>query len=146
MRNPEQLLEIARKIQELNPTFLISGSLALHFNGVKLRSDPKDIDVWQPLKTEIVLPEKSRFYDGGDGYEESAYDRKSYIIDEAKVDFFIGFEDCDTFDYSEHYKVIQGVKFLLPDEILKFKISHAVDKNYEGIKHKLDLIHILVNS
>lgn len=49
MADNAQLISIVNRLAEVNKTLVLSGSLALHLQGVSLRREPHDIDVVVPV-------------------------------------------------------------------------------------------------
>lgn len=141
----EELIKIAQEIQSLNDC-LISGSLALSLQKVKLRREPMDIDVFISDREKFKVPEGFKYHEGEDLYSESIFERVTYKKDKIKIDFFWFRESDDSYDLEPSYCYKNKLKLVSKEEVIKFKIEHALDKSYDGSKHKLDVIHILVNN
>lgn len=132
----ENLLNIAEEILAVNPDALLSGSVALNLQGKKTRREPEDIDIWIKDGKIKTIPGMSNL-DASDQYDESTYIRQSYIYKGVQIDFFYPAEQ----EREPYWRFYEGFKSILPEEIMKFKLDHALDTNYpEGQeKHLLDL-------
>lgn len=138
----EKLIEIAKKILAANPDAYLSGSLALKLQGHPNPTEPEDIDIWLPGRIKLI--EGMTAYSSSDRYEEKSHARESYMIDDVQVDFFYPVE------YPEWHPLTayeESMRLVAAEEILKFKVEHALDTDYmEGVrKHSADIIYILQN-
>lgn len=121
-----ELIEIAKEILSINPGCALSGSLALKANGLSIRREPKDIDIYLPWGVSFTkLESMTRFTGTGDNddYPEDDYNRDSYKVDRIQVDVFspVG-ADVPPLEFSP----IDGLNVVNSLDIIKFKISHAL--------------------
>ncbi len=148
----EKLIEVYKKIQELNPMIVLSGSLALSLQGIKIPREPHDIDIFIPIqwKDDFKLPEGMKFKEEDlCGYSQVEFFRRGFILDEIHIDVFFP-ESEDSFHPFEtvgmYYKGEQYVEMLKWDDIVSFKLSHGFDKSESKVKHKADVLYILQNN
>jgi len=141
----EKILELVKKIVELNPNIILSGSVALNLQQVKTRTAPNDIDFLLPFgSAKLKLPKDSNEVKdyNPDDYDSDEYRRERYKCDNVEFDVFI--QQSETM----HMEVIkrQGIRQLNKVDIISFKIKHALDFSVSRNKQKFDIIHILVNN
>jgi len=144
MENIKNLKEIASQILFHNSNSALSGSLALHLQGFKTRRKPSDIDITVPYNKPFTPITGMEHFDCSDDYDESDYTRGSYKFGDIKIDVFYPIKNkvLET-DIVWIDKPINAVKW---SEILKFKLEHSFDENYEDEKHRDDLIWFLQNN
>jgi len=151
-----KLSQIANEILEANPEGILSGSLALHKQGFKIRREPQDIDIFMPYGSKFIPIEGMVKYNGGNdgGYDDEDYERVTYkwtekaqdvpafLLDETLIDILTSVnEDFPTLKISEKGNYVSF------EEILKFKIAHSFGERLTGqLKHKHDIIHMLINN
>jgi len=138
----EKLKELAKRILKANPKAMLSGSFAMKLQGVDLRREPEDLDIWIPGEVKII--EGMEIYNSSSRYPDEDFIRESYIIDGVQVDFFVPVEYPEV---EPKWRYEAGLKVLLPEEIMKFKLEHGFD-DYSPIgqaKHLEDLIFIMQN-
>lgn len=138
----EKLIEIAKKILAANPEAYLSGSLALKLQGHPNPTEPEDIDIWLPGRIKLI--EGMTSYSSSDRYEEKSHARESYMVDGVQVDFFFPVENPEWHPTTAY---VDSMRLVNVEDILKFKIEHALDTDYmTGVrKHAADIIFILQN-
>lgn len=142
-----ELLETAKKILEANPSFALSGSLALNLQGIKTRREPKDIDLYSPLMSSGIVWIEGMEHDGyaaslGEQYDNEYYSVNPYKINGVSVDIF---ERIDN-DVPDLIMVTKGgIRCVAFFEIMKLKISHAYGKHFSKFKHKDDIAFMMSN-
>lgn len=141
----EHNLIIVKRILDANPHSLLSGSLALSLQGISLDRYLTDIDIWMPRNIEFRPIHGMDFADSGWWYPRGSHLVLSFIYqDDANenplfIDIFKARE--------EHYCApnsinINGIRMVLPVDILKFKLEHAMATNESDNKHAQDLIRM----
>ncbi len=144
------IAEIARAILKDNPAASLSGSIALKLQGVSLRREPKDIDIYLPYGVKLADTLGLVFledYQDGSG-DEPEFDRISYRYTAKDEKLF----DIDIFNPSQKRDdivcervYVDGLKLLPKEEIIKFKIMYAFDSSFSKWKHKDDIAHMMAN-
>ncbi len=152
-----KLSQLANEILQANPEGILSGSLALHKQGFKIRREPNDIDIFMPYGTKFVPTEGLVKYNRGNdgGYQDEDYERVTYkwiekaqdvpafLLDEILVDILTSVNpEFPTLRVSDKGNYISF------EEILKFKIKHTLgdERRNSRYKHKDDIIHMLINN
>lgn len=143
------LHEIAQKILKQNPGAALSGSLVLKAQGVPLRREPKDIDIYLPRFVEFnLLPGMKEDENDHDAYDEEYFMRRSYKYEGFQIDTFTPHEESEKDESTELFPDMDfdlGCKIISKFDILRLKMEHAFGEHYSRFKHRQDLIHILVN-
>lgn len=136
----DDLLTIAEEIIEQQESAFISGSLGLKSQGIKIRREPKDIDIVLSQGTKFQILDGMVKIEGmdNDEYENDYYDRISYKYKNVQVDIFKpldGVNDMLLSEYDDH--------IIHYSEIMKMKIMHAYGEHYTRYKHQKDIIHFM---
>jgi hypothetical protein len=80
----DQLLEIFNKVKSENPSVILSGSLALELQNLKLKRSPEDLDVYLPYGEKFKSLEGMGIKDAvfylndESSIKEEEYERTSY--------------------------------------------------------------------
>lgn len=144
-----ELIQLFKKLRERNPTILLSGSLALFLQNVRLPRLPEDIDIYLPYDDDFTMIERMtereiNSYDESNRLIEDNRIRRAYDYEglnrTIKIDVFQPIEENDADEIIIHSNNIPCTH---QRDILKYKISHALNGNE---KHKEDMIFILNNS
>lgn len=140
----KKLINIAYDIIDENEGVLLSGSLALHELGIKLRRKPTDIDLYlpygqkfQPIEGMIVS-----LIETEEDYDNLYYERKGYKMGEVSIDVFTPIEPEGELKLTDE----QSNTMLAAHLIIGFKVQHSLGDAWTAQKHKHDLLHILVNN
>lgn len=149
----ERLLQIVSLCKVINKDIILSGSLALHVQGINLRNEPGDIDILLPFKSnfsgafgELASETDESILRLESGYEDdNYYSRRSFLYgkySDIKIDVFTVNNESILLDTC----IYNSIKMLTKQEIIKFKFDHALCNASSKVKHQMDLIHILVNN
>jgi len=148
MKTLEQLLVTAKKIIDLNPEALLSGSIVLKLFKINIRREPQDIDIFIPYGSpELVFPEGMKLIPvKADHYPPDGYQIDQYTLDNTKIDLI--FADSPQYNILPQDTLsMSGIKLVTASRIMTFKMDHALDDECSSAtKHKFDLIHILCNN
>lgn len=140
-----KLIEIASLIQEKNPECALSGSLALQMQGVKIRREPKDIDIYLPYLISFNEPDGFKQIDieEHEKYENEDFDLFRYEYQGVKIDIFMP----ERKEVAAPTILPAKIRHISKLDIIAFKMQHALDReSYSRYKHKDDIIHIMVNN
>jgi DNA polymerase-3 subunit epsilon len=142
-----ELINLFKKLKERNPTILLSGSLALFLQNVRLPRLPEDIDICLPYGDSFNMIEgmtAREIANYSNHIIEDSHDRWAYYYKGhkryIKVDVFQAIEEKDN---DENIIESNGILCTHQRDILKYKVSHALNGNE---KHKADMLFILNNS
>jgi hypothetical protein len=140
-----ELTNLALKILKANPDCFLSGSLALSIQGIKTRRQPHDIDIYLPFNgnfkfIEGLVVSKN---DQNDEYDDDWYERESYEAEGVKVDVFTPKNETIPMPRTACEK---GLEMIYKSDIIGFKVDHSFGEHWTRVKHKDDVIHILVNN
>lgn len=142
-------IQFFKKLRDKNPTILLSGSLALFLQNVRLPRLPEDIDIYLPYGTAFnmikgMTERTINSYDSSNRLIEDNRIRRAYNYEgdncNIKVDVFQPIVKSDADEIIFHSNHIPCTH---QRDILKYKISHALNGNK---KHKEDMLFILNNS
>lgn len=152
-----EMIEISQQIQQLNPGFLLSGSVALYLQGCDIRRQPEDIDFFIPTDHDPIDPimpngykKETLHWDKDATYEDCDFIRLPFKKQGyPKVEFF--YYNKDESDKSgnvflEHYSSPNKLRMIDKVDIMQLKITHAMSDQGNPLKHKLDIIHFLTNN
>lgn len=143
---PENILYLVKKILTQNPECSLSGSLGLIAQGVNVRREPVDIDIYLPYKIPFKVIEgmvNHEEFMTEEDYENEEYERTCYKIDGVKVDVMTPVEE---FIPAMLKTFSNGFNCISRENIIKFKILFSFGKSESKLKHKDDVIHILKNN
>lgn len=142
----DKLIELAKQIIEVNPTLILSGSIALKLQGVNIRREPSDIDFFIPYGQyfKLLTGMKDVKIEMAEFYEDEEYELTRFSIGQTTIDVLRPFEsDCRPL----HTYTFKGIKLIHRDDIIAFKMKFALDSmSYSRWKHKDDIIHMMVNN
>lgn len=140
----KKLIDIAYDIIDKNEGVLLSGSLALHELGIKLRRKPTDIDLYLPYGQKFKLLEGMTAVGNGtdEDYENVYYERMGYKMGEVSIDVFTPIEPEGELKLTDE----QSSTILAAHLIIGFKVQHSLADAHTAYKHKMDLIHIVANN
>ena len=154
----DTLLNLFKLIKIVNPSAVLSGSLAMSLQGIELRSLPNDLDLYmpygsppfQPLVGFCDLQEESYLFQGDFNRRSFEYNLGPHKI---KIDVFQPFvesyQEPEKNYYTELKQVaVENIVCIEYLSILQFKLKHAFDKSNKisSMKQAGDLIHILRNN
>src|SRR6187549_2131939 len=123
-----KLQEIANELIMLNPKMLISGSVGLRMQGIKIEREPSDLDMYLPYGEELKTPTGMNPTDELVRYGVGAGGRMAFEYNGTKVDIFI--DDCPC-----ELKSHKIFKCLLPEDIIHFKLIYAFGNHETAMKH-----------
>lgn len=145
----ESILNLFKKIKAVNPDIILTGSNALSLQGIKLRTEPNDLDLLLPKSVKefntiegFEFIEQQEYPNDEPGFMWSYhYKLKDSII---KIDIFQGLNS-----YIEPRKIklesVGWCTYYL--DILQFKLKHSFANNrLSSKKQASDLIYILINN
>jgi DNA polymerase-3 subunit epsilon len=151
----DQLIEVFKIILKDNPKAILSGSLGLALQKIKLNRAPEDIDIYLPFG-EIFVPIDGAILKDAVLYlnntwqeiEKEKNKRVSFdysgifnnILTKLKIDVFQPRKKIMYEQTKVYFNEIPCIHF---SNILKFKTIHALNGNQ---KHRNDLIYILNNN
>jgi hypothetical protein len=153
-----EMIDIAQQIQQLNPGFLLSGSVALYLQGCDIRRQPEDIDFFIPTDISPINPimpegykEEKLIFNEDHTYEDCDFVRMPFKKQGCpKVEFFYyngeGETDKSENVFLEHYSSPMKLRMIDKVDIMQLKITHAMSDQGNPLKHKLDIIHFLTNN
>lgn len=145
MNDYQKLKAIAEQIVEQNEaTCLISGSIALKMNGVNIRREPIDIDIYLKYGEVFNKIEGMKIHqtETEEDYEAEYYERTGYIVDGIKVDVFTPMEKSHCI-----YATSNENDFTFASHvIIGLKAHHALGDSGSRYKHKDDIMHILLTN
>ena len=140
----DSMLSIFKEIQALNPSkdLLLSGSLALHLQGMNLRRDPEDLDICTCYGVYKIQMPKGAIAVNATNLNTREYkiDLCQYLYKGVKIDIL-----PTSSDICEYRTVINSYPMLLKRYIVECKLSHALFNTVPSTidKHKEDLMYIL---
>ena len=137
----EKLKELAKQIMAVNPECLISGSLALVMQGIKIRREPQDLDIYLPYGEKFTKIEGMYSVPKNGEYPPENWNRESYVLAKIQIDVF-------TPDDSDEKGLNAGGWFgdigtVRPSDIIKFKFDHALGEHWTKHKHATDIIYMM---
>jgi DNA polymerase-3 subunit epsilon len=141
-----ELLNVFEKLRKKNPKILLSGSLALFLQNVKLPRLPEDIDIFLPHGEKFIITEEFTRCPVTNTliYLDDNRRRRSYYYDGFKRNIKIDvFQPINLNDEDEPIIIHNDIPCSHKRDILKYKISHALNGN---IKHKEDILYLLSNN
>lgn len=140
----KKLIDIAYNIIDENPGVLLSGSLALHELGIKLRRKPTDIDLYLPYgqKFQPIEGMTVSLIETDEDYENLYYERSGFKIGNVSIDVFTPIEPQGELKLTDE----QSNTMLAAHLIIGFKVQHSLADAWTAQKHKMDLIHIVANN
>jgi len=138
----ENFKEIVKEILALNPKFKVSGSYALVCQGLKTARDIKDLDFFKPAGEAFVKPEGMRIiYDyNQEDYDNEWYERLHYDYKGINIDIFT------PFDKDSELNLMTRYEYVIPAEILKFKLMFALGTSNSAQKHAADMKFIIAHN
>lgn len=130
----EKLIDLFFKIQEKNPSAIISGSLGLNLCGISTRNEPQDLDILLPYGKDLNILEGFEEIDL-EYYPPIDYHLTQYLYDGFKIDFF---QPLSKKVIARNPKFINNklVEILEPKDILKFKVDFAFDSESDSVKRE----------
>jgi len=144
MKN-NRLISVFDKIKIRNPEIVLSGSLALNLQGIKTRRNPEDLDLFIPYGYSFINDNEKEFVDfitrEGSQNKESDFNRDVSNLDGVKIDIFQPLRNINPFNIITCEEL--NIRMIDKVDILKMKISHALDDKHSRFKHKDDIIFIM---
>ncbi len=157
-REIDLLKSIADGLNKINDDLIFSGTFALTLQGMSLRRPVGDIDVlclsgnFSPLKG----MEKTDTYDHiGDYYDEDdelviqslPFLITEYVLEQdVKIDVFTPNFPLVYHDHQLVKHKYPEITLLSVSEIVKFKIEHAFGRACSRLKHRDDIIALMINN
>ena len=127
----ENLLEIAKKILEINENACLTGTLMLKLRGIDLGREPHDIDILiSDYAPNIKIPEGMKLEECGHSSDGSHAKYKYKGV------------EIDILSDGEEPEIVNGLKLGTVEKLIEKKYLYSIQNNSSAEKHHKDLIKL----